>query len=71
MANAAAAVVETRADLINIIVEELARLSHELPVFRTLDDIAEQAHAHAQAELHLRIAQRLSASQREWLDRLG
>lgn len=70
LANAAASVVETRADIINIVVEELVRLGHELPVFRTLDDIAEQAHAHGQAELHLRIAQRLTAGQREWLDRL-
>jgi TnpA family transposase len=70
LANSASSVVETRTDIINIVVEELVRLGHELPVFRTIDDIAEQAHARGQAELHLRIAQRLTINQREWLDRL-
>ena len=70
IAQEAAAVVETRVDIINIVVEDLVRQGYELPVFRTLDDIAEQAHAFAQAELHVRIAQRLSAQQRKWLDQL-
>ena len=40
IAQQAAAVVETRVDIINVVVEELVRQGHELPVFRTLDDIA-------------------------------
>src|SRR6185312_14894742 len=66
LAQDAAAVVETRVDIINITIEELIRHGYELPVYRTLDDIAEHAHAAAEAELHGRIAQRLSASQRKW-----
>lgn len=70
IAQEAAGIVETRSDIINIVIDELVRLGHELPVFRTLDDIAQQAHATAQAQLHTRIAQRLSAAQRMWLDQL-
>lgn len=70
IAQEAAGIVETRSDIINIVIDELVRLGRELPVFRTLDDIAEQAHATAQAQLHTRIAQRLSAAQRMWLDQL-
>jgi TnpA family transposase len=66
----AAGVVDTRTDIINIVVEELVRLGYELPVFRTLDDIAEQAHTSAESELNGRIAQRLRPAQRQWLDRL-
>lgn len=61
---------ETRVDIINITVEELVRLGYELPVFRTLDEIAEQAHSAAESALHKRIIQRLSMAQRTWLDRL-
>ena len=56
LAQEAACVMETRADIINITLEELVRLGYELPVFRTLDEIAEQAHAAAEVELHGRIA---------------
>lgn len=70
LAEEAAGVVDTRVDIINITIEELVRLGYELPAFRTLDEIAEQAHAVAEAALHRHIAQRLSADQRQWLDQL-
>lgn len=66
----AAGVVDTRVDIINITIEELVRLGHELPTFGTLDEIAEQAYAAAESVLHSRIAQRLSTDQRKWLDEL-
>ncbi len=66
----AGGVVDTRTDIINIVIEELVRLGYELPAFRTLDEIAEQAHTSAELELHERIAQRLLPSQRQWLDKL-
>ncbi len=55
IAKAAAAIVDTRTDIINITVEELVRLGFELPVFRTLDEIAEQAHTAAEFDLHSQI----------------
>lgn len=70
IAKAAAAIVDTRTDIINITVEELVRLGSELPVFRTLDEIAEQAHTAAEFDLHSQIALRLSEGQRKWLDDL-
>lgn len=70
IAQEAAGIVETRADIINITIEELVRLGYELPVFRTLDEIAEQAHSAAEAALHKRITQCLTLAQRNWLDRL-
>ncbi|MDT4802788.1 Tn3 family transposase ISPa42 [compost metagenome] len=70
LAEEAAGVVDTRVDIINITIEELVRLGYELPAFGTLDEIAEQAHAAAEAALHRDIAQRLSADQRQWLDQL-
>jgi TnpA family transposase len=48
----------------------LVRLGHELPTFGTLDEIAEQAYAAAEAALYSRLSQRLTAGQRKWLDRL-
>jgi hypothetical protein len=60
IAQQVASVVETRVDIINITIEELVRLGYELPVFRTLDEISEQAHSAAEAALHERINQRLS-----------
>lgn len=70
IAKAAASVVDTRSDIINITVEELVRLGFELPVFRTLDEIAEQVHAAAELELHGSIGARLNDAQRQWLDKL-
>ncbi len=70
IAQQVASVVETRVDIINITIEELVRLGYELPVFRTLDEISEQAHSAAEASLHERINQRLNSAQRAWLDRL-
>lgn len=66
----ASQVVDTRTDVINILVEELIHRGYELPSFSTLVVIAEQVHEAAQQALHIRIAQRLSQPQREWLDRL-
>ncbi|WP_051320557.1 DUF4158 domain-containing protein [Cupriavidus sp. amp6] len=70
LAGEAAGVVDTRVDILNITIDELVRLGYELPAFRTLDEIAEQAHAVAEAALHRHIEQRLSADQRQWLDQL-
>jgi TnpA family transposase len=70
VAHEAASVVNTRTDLINIAINEMVRLGYELPVFRTLDDIAEQIHTAAEADLHIAIAQKLSPEQRKWLDDL-
>lgn len=70
IAQQAAGIVETRVDIINITIEELVRLGYELPAFRTLDEISEQAHSAAEAALHNRIIERLSSDQRAWLDRL-
>lgn len=69
-AKTAATVVDTRSDIINITVDEIVRLGYELPVFRTIDEIAEQAYAAAELELHARIAKRLTEDQRKWLDSL-
>ncbi|MBF8179150.1 Tn3 family transposase [Herminiimonas contaminans] len=70
LAHEAARMVDTRTDIINITIQELVRLGYELPVFRTLDEIAEHAHFLAETELHERISHRLSADQRNWLDKL-
>lgn len=70
IAQQAAGIVETRVDIINITIEELVRLGYELPAFRTLDEISEQAHSAAEASLHKRITQRLTSAQSSWLDRL-
>lgn len=70
LARNAADVVDTRTDIINITIEELIRLGYELPVFRTLDDIAEQAHTAAEIRLNERVAQRLTQAQRGWIDQL-
>lgn len=70
IAQQAASVVETRVDIISITVVELMRLGYELPVFRTLDEISEQAHSAAEAALYKRITQRLNANECAWFDRL-
>jgi TnpA family transposase len=70
IAQRAAAVVDTRVDIINITIEELVRQGHELPAFSTLDELAETAHAAVESTLYSRIGQRLSASQKKWLDNL-
>lgn len=70
IALAASQVVDTRTDVINIVIEGLIERGYELPSFSTLVTIAEQVHEASQQELHIRIAQRLTAKQREWLDQL-
>lgn len=70
IAHDAATVVNTRSDLINVAINELVRLGYELPAFRTLDDIAEKVHSAAESNLYVAIVQKLSASQRKWLDEL-
>ncbi len=66
----AAAIVDTRVDIINITVEELVRSGYELPAFSTLDTIAEKAHSAVESALYKKISQRLSSAQRQWLDSL-
>ncbi|MGK4422348.1 hypothetical protein ACSLVQ_29280, partial [Klebsiella pneumoniae] len=66
----ASQIVDTRTDVINILVDDLIQRGYELPSFSALVLIAEQVHEAAQQALHERIAQRLGQSQREWLDRL-
>lgn len=69
-AKKAAEIVATRTDIINISIDELVGAGYELPVFRTLDDIAEQAHATAQEAINARILKRLTLEQCRWLDSL-
>lgn len=69
-AKEAAKLVNTRIDLINIVINELVRQGWELPAFRTLDEVCEAIHTAAEADLHVSIAQRLNAEQRTWLDNL-
>ncbi len=66
IAPAASQVVDTQTDVINIFIEGLIERGYELPSFSTLVTFAEQVHEAVQQELHIRIAQRLSAKQREW-----
>lgn len=69
-AQKAAEIVETRTDIINITIDELVGAGYELPVFRTLDDIAERAHVQAQESINSLVLARLSTDQRQWLDDL-
>lgn len=66
----ASQIVDTRTDIINILVDDLIHRGYELPSFSTLVLIAEQVHEATQQALHERIAQRLGEEQRDWLDRL-
>lgn len=66
----ASQIVDTRTDVINILVDDLIQRGYELPSFGALVLIAEQVHEATQQALHERISQRLSQAQREWLDRL-
>ncbi|MDG0854773.1 Tn3 family transposase [Roseateles puraquae] len=66
----ASQIVDTRTDVINILVDDLIQRGYELPSFSALVLIAEQVHEATQQALHERIAQRLGQAQREWLDRL-
>lgn len=66
----ASQIVDTRTDVINILVDELIQRGYELPSFSALVLVAEQVHEAAQQTLHERVGQRLSQEQREWLDRL-
>jgi len=63
-------VVNTRIDIINILIAELVRLDYELPMFSALLKIAEKEHEAAEHALYTSVEQRLSAEQRRWLDGL-
>lgn len=62
--------VNTRTDVINILISELVRLDFELPSFGTLVKIAEQAYEAAEQQLYSTVFGRLSESQQKWLDEL-
>ncbi|MEB2558739.1 DUF4158 domain-containing protein [Burkholderia cenocepacia] len=57
-------------DLVNATIEALVAQNIELPAFSTLDLIAEQIHAKAQARLFRLVSRRLSNAQKRIFDRL-
>lgn len=70
IANEAAAVVNTRTDIINIMISEMVRLDYELPAFGSLVKIAETQHEAAESSLFTSVEQLLTTEQRKWLDQL-
>lgn len=60
--------VNTRNDIINIVIAELMRFDYELPSFSTLVKIAEKAHEAAEQWLYKLVFTRLSESQKNWLE---
>jgi hypothetical protein len=62
-------VVDTRVDIINITIEELVRLGYELPVFSTWTILRNRPMREQNRSLH-RDRQRLSSTQKRWLDGL-
>lgn len=63
-------IVNTRIDIINILIAELVRLDYELPMFGALVKIAEKEHEAAEQALYTGVWQRLTVVQRRWLDEL-
>lgn len=63
-------VVNTRIDVINILISELVRTGYELPNYSALLKIAEQEHEAAEQALYNGIESRLNNDQRRWLDEL-
>lgn len=70
IAREASAVVNTRIDIINIVISELVREGYELPSFGTLVKIAEKQHEAAEQALYTSIDKLLTAKQRTWLEQL-
>lgn len=70
IAREAAGIVNTRTDLINILISELVRTGYELPSFSTLLKIAETEHEAAEQALYNGIDARMTPAQRRWLDDL-
>ena len=70
IANEAATVVNTRIDVINILISELVRLGYELPMFGSLVKVAETQHEAAESSLFASVEKLLTPEQREWLDQL-
>jgi len=67
----ASTVVNTRVDIINIVISELVRKGYELPPFGTLVKIAGKQHEAAEQALYTSIDKLLSAKQRSWLEQLS
>jgi TnpA family transposase len=63
-------VVNTRTDIINILISELVRIGYELPSFGTLLKIAEREHEAAERAMFQQVEDRLTNDQRRWLDEL-
>lgn len=63
-------VVNTRIDVINILVAELVRLGYELPTYSALLKMAEREHEASEQALYQQVEDRLSNDQRRWLDEL-
>lgn len=70
IARDASAIVNTRIDIINILISELVRLGYELPSFGALVKIAEKQHEAAETALYTSVNKLLIPEQRVWLDQL-
>lgn len=70
LASAASELLDQRIDIINSVVEDLVAKRFELPAFRTLDEIAERAHAEVQTRIFTTITERLSTAQQQTLTAL-
>lgn len=70
IAREASSIVNTRNDVINILISELIRVGYELPSFSTLLKVAEKEHEAAERALYEAIDKRLKPEQRRWLDEL-
>jgi hypothetical protein len=65
LASEAALLLDQRVDIINAVIEDLVLKRFELPAFRTLDEIAERAHADVQVKLFAIVTERLTVAQRQ------
>lgn len=63
-------VVNTRTDIINILISELIRIGYELPSFSTVLKVAEREHEAAESAMFQQVEDRLNNDQRRWLDEL-
>ena len=70
LASEAAILLDQRVDIINAVIEDLVLKRFELPAFRTLDEIAERAHADVQTKLFAIVTERLTVAQRQTITTL-
>ncbi|WP_043634677.1 Tn3 family transposase [Chromobacterium haemolyticum] len=62
-----AELLDQRVDIINVVIDELVEQRFELPAFRTLDELAERAHAEVQGRIYSTVFSRLTTECRESL----